>query len=103
MFTDGTSESSTPTEEAAQPVSCIVKLEKTETIEVKAEAPAGVLPNGTQMIVKAVENNTEDAELTDQYNKLAAKITEQLQSQGKKPRRLPCLQRIFYRCRWQSG
>lgn len=82
MFTDGTSESSTPTEEAAQPVSCIVKL-KNETIKVKAEAPAGVLPNGTQMIVKAVENNTEDAELTDQYNKLAAKITEQLQSQGK--------------------
>ena len=35
------------------------------------------------MTVKAVENNTEDAELTDQYNKLAAKITEQLQSQGK--------------------
>ena len=82
MFTDGTSESNTPTEEAAQPVSCIVNL-KNETIEVKAEAPAGVLPNGTQMIVKAVENNTEDAELTDQYNKLAAKITEQLQSQGK--------------------
>ena len=65
MFTDGTSESSAPAEEAAQPVSCIVKL-KNETIEVKAEAPAGVLPNGTQMIVKAVENNTEDAELTDQ-------------------------------------
>lgn len=82
MFTDGTSESSAPAEEAAQPVSCIVKL-KNETIEIKAEAPAGVLPNGTQMIVKAVENNTEDAELTDQYNKLAAKITEQLQSQGK--------------------
>lgn len=82
MFTDGTSESSAPAEEAAQPVSCIVKL-KNETIEVKAEAPAGVLQNGTQMIVKAVENNTEDAELTDQYNKLAAKITEQLQSQGK--------------------
>ena len=35
------------------------------------------------MTVKAVENNTEDAEMTDQYNKLAAKITEQLQSQGK--------------------
>ena len=84
MFTDGTSESSgsAPAEETAQPVSCIVNL-KNETIEVKAEAPAGVLPNGTQMIVKAVENNTEDAELTDQYNKLAAKITEQLQSQGK--------------------
>lgn len=82
MFTDGTSESSASAEEAAQPVSCIVKL-KNETIEVKAEAPAGVLPNGTQMIVKAVENNTEDAELTDQYNKLAAKITEQIQSQGK--------------------
>ena len=82
IFTDGTSESSAPAEEAAQPVSCIVKL-KNETIEVKAEAPAGVLPNGTQMTVKAVENNTEDAELTDQYNKLAAKITEQLQSQGK--------------------
>lgn len=82
MFTDGTSESSTPAEEAAQPVSCIVNL-KNETIEIKAEAPAGVLPNGTQMTVKAVENNTEDAELTDQYNKLAAKITEQLQSQGK--------------------
>ena len=82
MFTDGTSESSTPTEEAAQPVSCIVNL-KNETIEIKAEAPAGVLPNGTQMTVKAVENNTEDAEMTDQYNKLAAKITEQLQSQGK--------------------
>lgn len=82
MFTDGTSESSAPAEEAAQPVSCIVNL-KNETIEVKAEAPAGVLPNGTQMTVKAVENNTEDAELTDQYNKLAAKITEQLQSQGK--------------------
>ena len=82
MFTDGTSESSAPTEEAAQPVSCIVNL-KNETIEIKAEAPAGVLPNGTQMTVKAVENNTEDAELTDQYNKLAAKITEQLQSQGK--------------------
>ena len=82
MFTDGTSESSAPAEEAAQPVSCIVNL-KNETIEVKAEAPAGVLPNGTQMIVKAVENNTEDAEMTDQYNKLAAKITEQLQSQGK--------------------
>ena len=82
MFTDGTSESSTPAEEAAQPVSCIVNL-KNETIEIKAEAPAGVLPNGTQMSVKAVENNTEDAELTDQYNKLAAKITEQLQSQGK--------------------
>ena len=82
MFTDGTSESSAPTEEAAQPVSCIVNL-KNETIEIKAEAPAGVLPNGTQMSVKAVENNTEDAELTDQYNKLAAKITEQLQSQGK--------------------
>lgn len=82
IFTDGTSESSAPAEEAAQPVSCIVNL-KNETIEVKAEAPAGVLPNGTQMTVKAVENNTEDAELTDQYNKLAAKITEQLQSQGK--------------------
>lgn len=82
MFTDGTSESSAPAEEAAQPVSCIVKL-KNETIEIKAEAPAGVLPNGTQMTVKAVENNTEDAELTDQYNKLAAKITEQLQNQGK--------------------
>ena len=82
MFTDGTSESSAPAEEAAQPVSCIVNL-KNETIEVKAEAPVGVLPNGTKMIVKAVENNTEDAELTDQYNKLAAKITEQLQSQGK--------------------
>ena len=82
MFTDGTSENSTPTEEAAQPVSCIVNL-KNETIEIKAEAPAGVLPNGTQMTVKAVENNTEDAEMTDQYNKLAAKITEQLQSQGK--------------------
>ena len=84
MFTDGTSESSgsAPTEEAAQPVSCIVNL-KNETIEIKAEAPAGVLPNGTQMIVEAVENNTEDAEMTDQYNKLAAKITEQLQSQGK--------------------
>ena len=84
MFTDGISESSgsAPAEEAAQPVSCIVNL-KNETIEIKAEAPAGVLPNGTQMIVKAVENNTEDAELTDQYNKLAAKITEQLQSQGK--------------------
>ena len=82
MFTDGTSESSTPTEEAAQPVSCIVNL-KNETIEIKVEAPAGVLPNGTQMTVKAVENNTEDAEMTDQYNKLAAKITEQLQSQGK--------------------
>ena len=84
MFTDGTSESSgsAPTEEAAQPVSCIVNL-KNETIEIKAEAPAGVLPNGTQMIVKAVENNTEDAEMTDQYNKLATKITEQLQSQGK--------------------
>ena len=84
MFTDGTSESSgsAPTEEAAQPVSCIVNL-KNETIEVKAEAPAGVLPNGTKMIVKAVENDTEDAELTDQYNKLAAKITEQLQSQSK--------------------
>ena len=84
MFTDGTSESSgsAPAEEAAQPVSCIVNL-KNETIEIKAEAPAGVLPNGTQMIVEAVENNTEDAEMTDQYNKLAAKITEQLQSQGK--------------------
>lgn len=82
MFTDGTSESSAPAEEAAQPVSCIVNL-KNDTIEIKAEAPAGVLPNGTQMSVKAVENNTEDAELTDQYNKLAAKITEQLQSQGK--------------------
>lgn len=84
MFTDGTSESSgsAPAEEAAQPVSCIVNL-KNETIEIKAEAPAGVLPDGTQMIVKAVENNTEDAELTDQYNKLAAKITEQLQSQSK--------------------
>lgn len=82
MFTDGTSESSAPAEEAAQPVSCIVNL-KNETIEVKAEAPAGVLPNGTKMIVKAVEDNTEDAELTDQYNKLAAKITEQLQSQSK--------------------
>ncbi len=84
MFTDGTSESSgsAPTEEAAQPVSCIVNL-KNETIEIKAEAPEGVLPNGTQMIVKAIENNTEDAEMTDQYNKLAAKITEQLQSQGK--------------------
>ncbi|MCI7288886.1 MAG: Cna B-type domain-containing protein [Blautia sp.] len=82
MFTDGTSENSAPTEEAAQPVSCIVNL-KNETIEIKAEAPAGVLPNGTQMSVKAVENNTEDAEMTDQYNKLAAKITEQLQSQGK--------------------
>lgn len=82
MFTDGTSESSAPAGEAAQPVSCIVNL-KNETIEIKAEAPAGVLPNGTKMIVKAVENNTEDAELTDQYNKLAAKITEQLQSQSK--------------------
>lgn len=82
MFTDGTSESSAPAEEEAQPVSCIVNL-KNDTIEIKAEAPAGVLPNGTQMSVKAVENNTEDAEMTDQYNKLAAKITEQLQSQGK--------------------
>ena len=82
MFTDGISESSAPAEEEAQPVSCIVNL-KNDTIEIKAEAPAGVLPNGTQMSVKAVENNTEDAELTDQYNKLAAKITEQLQNQGK--------------------
>ena len=81
MFTDGSSESSVPSGEA-QPVSCIVNL-KNDTIEIKAEAPAGVLPDGTQMIVKAVENNTEDAELTEQYNKLAAKITEQLQSQSK--------------------
>lgn len=80
-FTDGSSESSVPSGEA-QPVSCIVNL-KNDTIEIKAEAPAGVLPDGTQMIVNAVENNTEDAELTDQYNKLAAKITEQLQSQSK--------------------
>ena len=64
MFTDGTSESSAPAEEAAQPVSCIVKL-KNETIEVKAEAPAGVLPNGTQMTVKAVENNTEETSTTN--------------------------------------
>lgn len=84
LFTDGTSESSgsAPAEEAAQPVSCIVNL-KNETIEIKAEAPAGVLPNGTQMIVKAVENNTEDAEMTDQYNKLAARLTELIQNQGK--------------------
>ena len=66
------SESSTPTEEAAQPVSCIVKL-KNETIEVKAEAPAGVLPNGTQMIVKAVENNTEDAAVSYTHLALLAK------------------------------
>jgi len=89
MFTDGTSESSTPTEEAAQPVSCIVKL-KNETIEVKAEAPAGVLPNGTQMIVRPVQQ-------TGSQDYRAAS------EPGQKPRRLPCLQRIFYRCRWQSG
>lgn len=82
MFTDGTSESSAPAEEAAQPVSCIVKL-KNETIEVKAEAPAGVLPNGTQMIVKAVENNTEDAELTDQYNKLQPRLQSSFRARAK--------------------
>lgn len=102
MFTDGTSESSTPTEEAAQPVSCIVKL-KNETIEVKAEAPAGVLPNGTQMIVKAVENNTEDAELTGPVQQTGSQDYRAASEPGQKPRRLPCLQRIFYRCRWQPG
>ena len=84
MFTDGTSESSgsAPAEEAAQPVSCIVNL-KNDTIEIKAEAPAGVLPNGTQMIVKAVENNTEDAELTDQYNKLQPRSQSSFRARAK--------------------
>ena len=59
------------------------KLINNDKVEVIAEVPAGALPEGTELVVKEIKNNTEDAEMTDQYNKLAAKITEQLQSQGK--------------------
>ena len=53
------------------------------------------------MIVKAVENNTEDAELTDQYNKLAYQdYRAALQSQGKTSTDFPLLTTYLYRCRW---
>lgn len=59
------------------------QLINNDTVEVRAEAPAGALPEGAQLVVKQVRNNTEDAEMTEQYNRLSARITEQLQNQGK--------------------
>ena len=59
------------------------QLINNDTVEVRAEAPAGALPEGAQLVVKQVRNNTDDAEMTEQYNRLSARITEQLQNQGK--------------------
>ena len=59
------------------------KLINNDTVEVIAEAPAGALPEGTELVVKEIKNNTDDAEMTEQYNRLSARITEQLQNQGK--------------------
>ncbi len=59
------------------------QLINNDTIEVRAEAPAGALPEGTELVVKEIKNNTDDAEMTEQYNRLSARITEQLQNQGK--------------------
>lgn len=59
------------------------QLINNDTVEVRAEAPAGALPEGAQLVVKQVRNNTDDAEITEQYNRLSARITEQLQNQGK--------------------
>ena len=59
------------------------KLINNDKVEVIAEAPAGALPEGTELVVKEIRNNTDDAEMTEQYNRLSARITEQLQNQGK--------------------
>lgn len=59
------------------------KLINNDKVEVIAEAPAGALPEGTELVVKEIKNNTDDAEMTEQYNRLSARITEQLQNQGK--------------------
>ena len=59
------------------------QLINNDTVEVRAEAPAGALPEGAQLVVKQVRNDTDDAEMTEQYNRLSARITEQLQNQGK--------------------
>ena len=59
------------------------QLINNDTVEVRAEAPAGALPEGTELVVKEIKNNTDDAEMTEQYNRLSARITEQLQNQGK--------------------
>ena len=58
------------------------QLINNDTVEVRAEAPAGVLPEGAQLVVKQVRNNTEDAEETEKYNTLDTRLTELLQTKA---------------------
>ena len=58
------------------------QLINNDTVEVRAEAPAGALPEGAQLVVKQVRNNTEDAEETEKYNTLDTRLTELLQTKA---------------------
>lgn len=58
------------------------QLINNDTVEVRAEAPAGALPEGAQLVVKQVRNNTEDAEETEKYNTLNTRLTELLQTKA---------------------
>lgn len=58
------------------------QLINNDTVEVRAEAQAGALPEGAQLVVKQVRNNTEDAEETEKYNTLNTRLTELLQTKA---------------------
>ena len=58
------------------------QLINNDTVEVRAEAPAGALPEGAQLVVKQVRNNTEDVEETEKYNTLNTRLTELLQTKA---------------------
>ena len=58
------------------------QLINNDTVEVRAEAPAGALPEGAQLVVKQVRNNTEDVGETEKYNTLNTRLTELLQTKA---------------------
>lgn len=58
------------------------QLINNDTVEVRAEAPAGALPEGAKLVVKPVRNNTDDAEETEKYNTLTTKLTELAQTKA---------------------
>ena len=58
------------------------QLIEDDTVEVRAEAPAGALPEGAQLVVKPIRSNTEDAKETEKYNTLHTKLTELAQAKA---------------------
>lgn len=50
-----------------------------DTVEVRAEAPEGALPEGAELVVKPITNTTDDEEETQQYTDVQNKLIQQAQ------------------------